>query len=85
MIMGSKYAHLLEDADVRRWFDNLVAKSVVTATVYLRTLGFYCELNRTDPKAILRVARTKAFRDDFTDFVRKMEKEGKSWLLLVQV
>ncbi|MEM3531055.1 MAG: hypothetical protein QXD42_04585 [Nitrososphaerales archaeon] len=83
--MGSKYAHLLEDADVRRWFDNLVAKSVVTATVYLRTLGFYCELNRTDPKAILRVARTKAFRDDFTDFVRKMEKEGKSWLLLVQV
>ena len=36
--------------------------------VYLRTLGLYCELNETDPKAILKVAKTKAFRDGFTDF-----------------
>jgi len=76
--MKAKYARLLGDADVRRWFDNLAAKSVVTATVYLRTLGLYCELNRTDPKAILKVARTKAFRDDFTDFIRRMEREGKA-------
>ena len=76
--MGFKYAHLLEDADVRRWFDNLAAKSVVTATVYLRTLGFYCELNKTDPKVILRVAESKAFRDGFIDFIRRMEREGKA-------
>jgi len=57
MVMGSKYTHLLEDADVKRWFENLAAKSIVTATVYLRTLGFYCELNRTDPKAILKAAK----------------------------
>ncbi|MEM3597296.1 MAG: site-specific integrase [Candidatus Bathyarchaeia archaeon] len=76
--MGAKYAHLLEDADVRRWFDNLAAKSIVTATVYLRTLGFYCDLNKTNPKAILRVAGTKAFRDNFTDFIRRLEREGKA-------
>jgi hypothetical protein len=76
--MKAKYAHMLGDADVRRWFDNLAAKSVVTATVYLRTLGLYCELNRTDPKAILKAAKTKAFRDHFTDFIRRMEKEGKA-------
>ena len=76
--MRAKYAHLLMDADVRRWFENLAAKSIVTATVYLRTLGFYCELNRTDPKAVLKVAKTKAFRDDFTDFIRHMEREGKA-------
>jgi len=76
--MRAKYAYLLGDADVRRWFDNLAAKSIVTATVYLRTLGFYCELNGTDPKAILKVAKTKAFRDDFTDFIRRMEREGKA-------
>ncbi|MEM3551171.1 MAG: site-specific integrase [Candidatus Bathyarchaeia archaeon] len=70
--------HLLEDADVRRWFDNLAAKSIVTATVYLRTLGFYCEFNKTDPEAILKVAKSKAFRDDFTDFIRRMEREGKA-------
>jgi len=78
MVYAAKYMHLLEDPDVRRWFDNLAAKSIVTATVYLRTLGLYCELNGTDPKAILKVAKTKAFRDDFTDFIRKMEKEGRA-------
>ena len=50
----------------------------MTATVYLRTLGLYCDLNKTDPKAILKVAGTKAFRDNFTDFIRRMEREGKA-------
>ena len=76
--MRAKYAYLLEDKDVRRWFDNLAAKSLLTATVYLRNLGLYCELNKTDPKSILKVAGTKAFRDGFTDFVRKLEREGKA-------
>jgi len=69
---------LLEDADVRRWFDNLAAKSLLMATVYLRNLGLYCDLNKTDPKSILKVARIKTFRDGFTDFVRRLEGEGKA-------
>jgi len=76
--LKAKYAQLLNDKDVKRWFDNLAAKSIVTATVYLRTLGYYCDLNGTDPKAILKVAKTKAFRDGFTDFIRRMEEEGKA-------
>jgi len=40
----------------------MAAKSLLTATVYLRNLGLYCDLNKTDPKSILKVARTKAFR-----------------------
>ena len=47
MPIGSKYKHLLEEPDVRRWFENLEAKSVITATVYLRTLGLYCDLTET--------------------------------------
>jgi hypothetical protein len=78
MSVGSKYRHLLEDQDVRRWYENLEAKSVITATVYLRTLGLYCELVETSPKKILTEARSKRFRDGFTDFIRKMEKEGKA-------
>jgi hypothetical protein len=35
MYMRAKHAYLLEDADVRRWFDNLAAKSLLTATIYL--------------------------------------------------
>jgi len=27
--MRAKYAHLLEDADPPRWFDNLAARSIV--------------------------------------------------------
>ena len=73
-----KYGYLLEDEDVKRWFENLAAKSIITATVYLRTLGLYCELNNTDPKAIVRVAGTKAFRDGFMDFVRSLERQGKA-------
>ena len=56
----------------------MAAKSIITATVYLRTLGLYCELNNTDPKAIIRVAGTKAFRDGFMDFVRGLERQGKA-------
>ncbi len=80
MTMQPKYQELLLDEDVRRWFENLRAKSVLTATVTLRNLGHYCELTRTDPKEILKKARAneKDFRYEFTDFVRKMEKEGKA-------
>ena len=76
--MKSKYTQLLEDADINRWFENLKARSIVTATVYLRTLGLYCELNQTTPKALLKIAQTKTFRDSFMDFVRQLEKEGKA-------
>lgn len=52
----------------------------MTATVALRNLGHYCELQRTDPKGILKKAseREKDFHYEFADFVRKMEKDGKA-------
>jgi hypothetical protein len=75
---GSKYKRLLEDKDVGRWYENLEAKSVITATVYLRTLGLYCDLARTTPKKILAEAPSKRFRDEFTDFIRGMERKGKA-------
>ena len=78
MSAGSKYKHLLDDKDVTRWYENLEAKSVITATVYLRTLGLYCGLLETSPKAILKEAPSKKFRDGFTDFIRRMEKDGKA-------
>ena len=76
--MTKKYSEMLEDDDVRRWYENLAAKSKITADVYLRTLGLFCELNRTDPKALLKTAKTKAFRDNFLDFVRELERKGKA-------
>ena len=80
MSMQPKYQELLLDEDIRRWFENIRAKSVLTATVALRNLGHYCELTETTPKEILRKAKSneKDFRYEFTDFVRKMEKDGKA-------
>ena len=76
--MKPKYLGMLENEKVRRWYENLEAKSILTATVFLRVLGYYCELNRTNPDAILNDARAGRLKDDFTDFVRKMEKKGRA-------
>jgi hypothetical protein len=76
--LKARYAYLLEDEGARRWFDNLAAKSYVTATVYLRTLGLYCELNYTNPKTMLQIAGSKALRDGFSDFVKRLERAGKA-------
>ena len=80
MTMHPKYRELLLDEDVRRWYENLRAKSILTATVALRNLGHYCELTQTTPEEILDKARSneKEFRYEFQDFVRKLEREGKA-------
>ncbi len=75
--MASKYANLMNDAVVRRWFEILRSRSIITATVYLRNLGLYCELNQTSQKEILEVADTRNFRDYFTD-----TSTMHSWFLL---
>ena len=76
---GKRITHfvLLENDDVRRWYENLGAKSGMTAKVYLRGLGFYCDRMKTNPKHILEDARMiKPLQDQFIDFVRGMEREG---------
>lgn len=79
-----KYRDLLDDRDVKRWHDNLAANSPITAEVYLRTLGLYCNLAHTTPKQILRDGPTKKFRDSFTDFVREMERKGKAGSYIIR-
>ncbi len=75
--MKSKYASLLEDDKVRRWYENMRARSVLTATTLLRTLGYYCELQNTTPeKLLIDMERQEKFRNDFLDFIRKMEGKG---------
>ena len=78
MTFKAKYEELLKNKEIRRWFDNLRAKSYLTATVYLRGIGYYCELNGLTPFAIIEDAKTEKLRNDFMDFVRRLEKEGKA-------
>ena len=78
MTFKAKYERMLENEKVKRWFDNLKAKSVLTATVYRRTLGLYCELQNITPDKIIENMEKEEFRNDFMDFVRCLEKDGKA-------
>jgi hypothetical protein len=73
MAKEAKYGDLLADDDLKRWHDNLAAGSRITAEVYVRTLGFYCELEKTSPRQIVERVESKEFCDGFIDFVRKLE------------
>jgi len=78
MTFEPKYKEMLNDKEISRWFENLRAKSYLTATVYLRGLGYYCEITDSTPYTILEDAKSGKLRNDFMDFVRKLEKEGKA-------
>jgi integrase len=74
---GSRFTKLLEDKEVRRWYENNARGSVVTADVYLRRLGNFCEAHELTPKKFA----AKSEKDIYTtllDYVSKLEKEGKS-------
>jgi site-specific recombinase XerD len=80
MTYAAKYEGMLHDPDVKRWFDNLKAKSILTATVYLRTLGYFCELTGGTPQEIIQDAKERPieFRNNFSDFIRDLEQKGKA-------
>ncbi len=82
MIMGfePKYRKLLENEDLKRWYENLKAGSTITADISLRTLGLYCELNNTTPEKVIEFAKNnpRDFKNGFMDFVRSLEKQGKA-------
>ena len=70
-----KYQFLLDDADVRRWHDNVSRGSSVTADVYLRRLGFFCEIHGTSPKELIVLSEFELY-NMLLDLVSSMEKAG---------
>ena len=78
---GNRKTHfdLLQNEDIKRWYDNLKAKSPLTAGVYLRGMGFYCNKMNTSPEKILEDGKAiKPLQVQFDSFVRMMEGEGKA-------
>ena len=56
---------LLEDPDLRRWYNSLCDGSKVTAENYLRTLGLFCARTRTTPARL--VAMDDRSRDNLVE------------------
>lgn len=88
-----KYAFLLEDEGVKRWYDNTRRGSDITADVYLRRLGNFCNERKLTPKGLLKKSESELY-NILLDTVSKMERQGcagsyiqstvkavKSWLL----
>jgi len=51
----------LDDVDVRRWFDNVARGSRVTADVYLRRLGSFCEHFNVSPKQLIALGESELY------------------------
>jgi len=70
-----KYARIFEDTDVKRWYDNTTRGSRVTADVYFRRLGSFCDHHKITPKELVKMGQKERF-DLLLDFVSMMEEKG---------
>ncbi|MFQ6060665.1 MAG: site-specific integrase, partial [Thermoplasmata archaeon] len=59
---GSRFAKLLKDKEVKRWYENNARGSVVTADVYLRRLGNFCEVHNLTPRKFAAKSEKELFR-----------------------
>jgi hypothetical protein len=84
MTFQPKHRKMLENDEIRRWWENNRARSPLSADVLLRNIGLYCEINSTSPERILKDAESGELKRQFSDFVRKMEREGKAGSYIVK-
>jgi integrase len=76
----AKYAYLLEDKNVRRWYDNIARGSQAAAEIYLRNLGNFCQTNQLTPRK-LASKRPSAIENLLMDYVSKVqEKHAGSYI-----
>lgn len=87
----SRYAHLLDDRNVKRWYENTARGSPAGAEIALRNLGNFCQGQGTTPKRLLEMGPS-GLEDLLMDYVSANEgryaggyirntiKVVKSWL-----
>jgi hypothetical protein len=71
----AKYAYLMEDPDVRRWFENTARGSRITADVCLRRLGSFCKSHDITPSKFAALP-DKELHNMLMDYVSAAEKKG---------
>jgi len=77
MTRRAKYAFLLGDVDVRRWYRNVARGSQVTADVYLRRLGSFCNHFGLTPKRLASLDRDEIY-NLLLDYVSDLEAAGRA-------
>jgi hypothetical protein len=73
-----RHRRLLDDPDVKRWYDNIARGSIITADVRLRRLGIYCENTKMVPKKLVQIGikNVRYIEDLLLDYVTFLEKKG---------
>ena len=74
---GPPWSSWLADPDIERWHANVARGSPITADVYLRRLGAFCEQTRVTPKSLLDLTE-KARHDVLLDFVSEEERKKRA-------
>ena len=76
-VRTSPYAVLLEDDNTRRWYENLGKGSGITASVYRRRLGFFCNHYKMKPKDLASLG-PREVEEKLQDFLSELEKRGRA-------
>jgi hypothetical protein len=79
----AKWRGLLDDDEVRRWYDQLALGSITTAEERIRVLGRFCESIRMSPRELAARGKDanggrRGVEDSLMDFVARMNRKGKS-------
>lgn len=74
---GSAYKLLLKDKEVKRWYDNVARGSVITADVYLRRLGNFCESHKLTPMKFAAKSEKQIY-GILLDYITELEKRDLS-------
>ncbi|MFQ5848728.1 MAG: hypothetical protein ACE5IQ_13790, partial [Candidatus Methylomirabilales bacterium] len=72
--------NLIEDEDIRRWYENLARNSTLTAQVRLRVLARFCRKVGITPQEIVTAVkqRRKSFEDSLMDFLQAERDRGRA-------
>ena len=76
----TRHQILLRNESVRRWYENLNARSEITADNYLRNLGLWLERTELTPDSLMLSARDNydTLKNKISDQIRIMEINGKA-------
>ena len=69
-----KYENLMENTDLKRWYNEKARKSLITADTYLRRLGSFCNWASVTPWDLI-IRKEKDITDLVSDYVSYAEKE----------
>ena len=72
-----KYLSMRANKEIARWYGDVGRGSRITADVYMRRLGAFCETIDKDPLKLLKL-KDKTLADIMTDYVSDQERKGRA-------